>query len=70
MQGWTAGLNALSGWVVLLRVLAILHGALSAVFMGIGAGLPGLAHTWPGVNKWTRGTLITALHGHAAFEGA
>jgi nitric oxide reductase subunit B len=30
---------------------------------------------WPGahlasVNKWTHGTLITAMHGHAAFFGA
>ena len=29
-----------------------------------------LPHTWPGVNKWTHGTLITAMHGHAAFYGA
>jgi nitric oxide reductase subunit B len=35
-----------------------------------GAGLLGLAHTWPAVNKWTHGTLITAMHGHAAFYGA
>jgi nitric oxide reductase subunit B len=35
-----------------------------------GAGLLGLAHTWPSVNKWTHGTLITAMHGHAAFYGA
>jgi len=42
----------------------------SAVFALFGAGLLGLAHTWPGVNKWTHGTLITAMHGHAAFYGA
>jgi nitric oxide reductase subunit B len=35
-----------------------------------GAGLLGLAHTWPAVNKWTHGTLITAMHGHSAFYGA
>jgi nitric oxide reductase subunit B len=35
-----------------------------------GAGLLGLAHTWPSVNKWTHGTLITPMHGHAAFYGA
>jgi nitric oxide reductase subunit B len=35
-----------------------------------GAGLLGLAHTWPAINKWTHGTLITAMHGHAAFYGA
>jgi nitric oxide reductase subunit B len=42
----------------------------SAVFALFGAGLLGLAHTWPSVNKWTHGTLITAMHGHAAFFGA
>jgi nitric oxide reductase subunit B len=42
----------------------------SAMFALFGAGLLGLAHTWPGVNKWTHGTLITAMHGHAAFYGA
>jgi len=42
----------------------------SAVFTMFGAGLLGLAHTWPSVNKWTHGTLITAMHGHAAFYGA
>lgn len=48
-----------------------LHWALgSAVFTLFGAGLLGLAHTWPSVNKWTHGTLITAMHGHAAFYGA
>jgi nitric oxide reductase subunit B len=48
-----------------------LHWAVgSAVFTMFGAGLLGLAHTWPGVNQWTHGTLITAMHGHAAFYGA
>ena len=42
----------------------------SAVFTMFGAGLLGLAHTWPSVNKWTHGTLITPMHGHAAFYGA
>jgi len=42
----------------------------SALFSLFGAGLLGLAHTWPSVNKWTHGTLITAMHGHAAFYGA
>src|SRR5690606_23896949 len=42
----------------------------SAVFTLFGAGLLGLAHTWPGINKWTHGTLVTAMHGHAAFYGA
>ena len=42
----------------------------SAVFSAIGAGLLGLAHTWPAVNKWTHGTLITPMHGHMAFFGA
>ena len=42
----------------------------SAVFTMFGAGLLGVAHTLPSVNKWTHGTLITAMHGHAAFYGA
>jgi nitric oxide reductase subunit B len=42
----------------------------SAVFSALGAGLLGLAHTWPAVNKWTHGTLITPMHGHMAFFGA
>ena len=42
----------------------------SAVFSAIGAGILGLAHTWPSVNKWTHGTHITSMHGHMAFFGA
>jgi len=42
----------------------------SAVYSAFGAGILGLAHTWPAVNKWTHGTLITAMHGHMAFFGA
>ncbi len=42
----------------------------STIFTLFGAGLLGLAHTWPSINKWTHGTLITAMHGHAAFYGA
>jgi nitric oxide reductase subunit B len=42
----------------------------SAIFTAFGAGLLGLAHTWPQVNKWTHGTLITPMHGHSAFFGA
>ena len=42
----------------------------SAIYSAFGAGILGLAHTWPGVNKWTHGTLITAMHGHMAFFGA
>ena len=36
----------------------------------IGAGVWGIAHTLPQINKWTHGTQITASHGHAAFFGA
>ncbi len=42
----------------------------SAVFTAFGAGVLGLAHTWPAVNKWTHGTLITPMHAHSAFYGA
>lgn len=52
------------------NTLAVHWTAGSAVFTLFGAGLLGLAHTWPAINKWTHGTLITAMHGHAAFYGA
>ncbi len=42
----------------------------SAIFSALGAGILGLAHTWPAVNKWTHGTQITPMHGHMAFFGA
>jgi nitric oxide reductase subunit B len=42
----------------------------SALFSALGAGLLGLAHTWPSVNRWTHGTQITPMHGHSAFFGA
>ncbi|HSJ14468.1 MAG TPA: cbb3-type cytochrome c oxidase subunit I [Longimicrobiales bacterium] len=42
----------------------------SAMVAAMGAGLLGLAHTWPAVNQWTHGTLITPMHGHLAFFGA
>ncbi|NLG60428.1 MAG: nitric-oxide reductase large subunit, partial [Gammaproteobacteria bacterium] len=48
-----------------------LHWTLGAtIFALFGAGLLGLAHTWPQVNRWTHGTLITAMHAHSAFYGA
>lgn len=52
------------------NVLALHWTVGSALFTLFGAGLLGLAHTWPGVNQWTHGTLITAMHGHSAFYGA
>lgn len=42
----------------------------SAIFTAFGAGVLGLAHTWPAVNQWTHGTQITAMHAHSAFFGA
>lgn len=48
-----------------------LHWTLGAtVFSAIGAGILGVAHTWPQVNAWTHGTHITTMHGHMAFLGA
>ncbi len=41
-----------------------------AVLAFVGAGFLGFAHTLPQVNKWTHGTLVTAMHGHLAFWGA
>ncbi|HEY4716864.1 MAG TPA: cbb3-type cytochrome c oxidase subunit I [bacterium] len=36
----------------------------------VGAGVFGIIHTLPSVNKWTHGTQITTAHGHLAFYGA
>lgn len=41
-----------------------------AIFNFVGAGLLGVIHTLPQVNKWTHGTQITTSHGHLAFYGA
>lgn len=41
-----------------------------AIMSFIGAGFLGFAHTLPGVNMYTHGTLVTAMHGHLAFWGA
>lgn len=50
--------------------LAIYWTLSTAIVSFLGAGLLGLAHTLPGVNLYTHGTLITAMHGHLAFWGA
>lgn len=42
----------------------------TAIVSFVGAGLLGFAHTLPGVNMYTHGTLVTAMHGHLAFWGA
>ncbi len=48
-----------------------LHWAVgSAMVALVGAGVLGFAHTWPAVNQWTHGTLVTPMHGHLAFFGA
>ncbi len=41
-----------------------------AIFNFVGAGLWGVIHTLPQVNRWTHGTQITTAHGHLAFYGA
>ena len=41
-----------------------------AVMSFVGAGFLGFAHTLPSVNRYTHGTLVTAMHGHMAFWGA
>jgi nitric oxide reductase subunit B len=41
-----------------------------AILSFVGAGFLGIAHTIPGVNLYTHGTLVTAMHGHLAFWGA
>jgi nitric oxide reductase subunit B len=50
--------------------IAVLWTVGSAIMSFVGAGFLGFAHTLPGVNRYTHGTLITAMHGHAAFWGA
>ncbi|MBI4686306.1 MAG: cbb3-type cytochrome c oxidase subunit I [Nitrospirae bacterium] len=40
------------------------------IFTFVGAGIWGLIHTLPAVNKWTHGTQITTAHAHLAFYGA
>lgn len=42
----------------------------AAIVSFVGAGVLGLAHTFPSVNIYTHGTLVTAMHGHLAFWGA
>ncbi|HIH2762603.1 MAG TPA: cbb3-type cytochrome c oxidase subunit I [Candidatus Azoamicus sp. MARI] len=41
-----------------------------AVMAFFGAGVLGFVHTLPGVNIYTHGTLVTAMHGHMSFWGA
>ncbi len=50
--------------------IALLWTLGTAIVSFIGAGLLGLAHTIPGVNLYTHGTLVTAMHSHLAFWGA
>lgn len=49
---------------------AVLWTVGSAIMSFVGAGFLGFAHALPQVNLYTHGTLITAMHGHAAFWGA
>lgn len=49
---------------------AVLWTVGSAIMSFAGAGFLGFAHALPQVNLYTHGTLITAMHGHAAFWGA
>lgn len=41
-----------------------------AILNFVGAGLWGVIHTLPQVNRWTHGTQITTAHGHLGFYGA
>jgi nitric oxide reductase subunit B len=49
---------------------ALFYTVAHAIFNFVGAGLWGVIHTLPQVNKWTHGTQITTAHGHLAFYGA
>lgn len=50
--------------------LGLFYATAHAIFNFVGAGLWGVVHTLPSVNKWTHGTQITTAHGHLAFYGA
>jgi len=50
--------------------LGLFYTVAHAIFNFVGAGLWGVIHTLPQVNKWTHGTQITTAHGHLAFYGA
>jgi nitric oxide reductase subunit B len=50
--------------------MALLWTVGAAIMSFVGAGFLGFAHTLPQVNRFTHGTLITAMHGHLAFWGA
>ncbi|RQW78244.1 MAG: nitric-oxide reductase large subunit [Geobacter sp.] len=49
---------------------ALFYTVAHAIFNFVGAGLWGVIHTLPQINKWTHGTQITTAHGHLAFYGA
>ena len=50
--------------------VALMWAVGTGIMSFVGAGLLGFAHTLPGANIWTHGTLVTAMHGHLAFWGA
>ena len=49
---------------------ALFYSVSHAIFNFVGAGLWGIIHTLPQINKWTHGTQVTTAHGHLAFYGA
>src|SRR5690606_8729874 len=62
---------AMRRWGLLHPNVLALHWPLGrAVFTLLGAGILGPADAFPAINKWTHGTMITAMHGHAAVFGA
>ena len=50
--------------------VGLFYAVAHAILNFVGAGLWGIIHTLPQVNKWTHGTQITTAHGHLAFYGA
>ncbi|MES0337379.1 MAG: cbb3-type cytochrome c oxidase subunit I [Candidatus Magnetobacterium sp. LHC-1] len=55
---------------VISNKLGLFYAVAHAIFNFVGAGLWGVVHTLPSVNKWTHGTQLTTAHGHLAFYGA
>jgi len=55
---------------VVTNRVGLFYAVAAVIFNFVGAGLWGIIHTLPQVNKWTHGTQITPAHGHLAFYGA
>ncbi len=67
---WDAFRTTKEARITITNKVGLYYVVAHAIFNFVGAGLWGIMHTLPQVNKWTHGTQITAAHGHLAFYGA